>query len=362
MRLGRTHWLAALNLAGWAIFGVIFAALFPDPLLTGTARATEITCLGTIITLGLRWFYIASRSTAKPAQTRVIIACVASTAGALIWLGAIIPIIIVVKVAPLPPRWIIRDFVSEIVYAGLPLLGWSFLYFTTEDWLSWNDQEQRLIRASALAQTAQLQMLRYQLNPHFLFNALNSIRALIDEDASKAREMITQLSDFLSYSLQPERYPDVPLRTELQALDHYFAIQKKRYEDKLEVSFEIDPDAREVRVLSFLIHPVVENAVKYGMSTSPMPLRIRITARREGESLNIRVSNTGRWVTPAGNRVDSVGTSTGLENVKKRLENAYPGHHLFRSSSTDGWVNVELHIPVLSGASHEIASYSSGGR
>jgi LytS/YehU family sensor histidine kinase len=141
---------------------------------------------------------------------------------------------------------------------------------------------------------------------------------------------------------------------ELQALEHYFAIQRRRYEDKLDVCFEIDAEAREAPVLSFLVHPLVENAVKYGMGTSAMPLRIRITARKEGENLAIAVSNTGRWGTPSNPGADDAGTSTGLENVKKRLENAYLVRNAFSSYERDSWVHAVLLLPV-SGANHEIA-------
>ena len=361
MRLRRAHFLAALNVAGWAVFAAVFSALFESPYMSRTVRAVEIICLGIIITSGMRRLYVITGTAQKPVLLRVLTACGASAAASLIWWAIVLVIIPWVTVKPLPAGWILTDVVAELVFAAVPLLGWSFLYFTVEDWLAWSDEEQRLNRASALAQTAQLQMLRYQLNPHFLFNALNSIRALIDEDASKARQMIDELSDFLNYSLHIERCSDVPLRVELQALDYYFAIQKKRYEDKLEVSFEIDAGAREAQVLNFLIHPLVENAVKFGMSTSPMPLRIRIAAKRDGDDLVVTVSNTGHWVSPSGG-AGLAGTSTGLENVKKRLENAYPGRTDFQSFESDGWVHVKLQIPVLSGASHEIAAQSSGSR
>jgi two-component system LytT family sensor kinase len=357
MALRRTHWLAALNVGGWTVFGAVVSALFESPEVNRVASAAETVCLGILISAFLRRFYLATQSVARPVTARVLAACAASTTGALIWWAVDLFALQGLLNATKPAGRIFTGFATNIVFCGLPLLGWSFLYFAVEDWLSWTDQEERLAEARALSQTAQLQMLRYQLNPHFLFNALNSIRALIDEDPSRAREMITELSGFLSYSLESTRCPEVPLRVELLALDHYFAVLKKRYENKLEVCFEIDSEAREAHVLSFLVHPIVENAVKFGMSTSPMPLRIRVGAQVDGDTLVLTVSNTGRWVSHAGN---GAGTSTGLENVKLRLENACPGRHSCQSFEKDGWVHVKLQMPVMSGVAHETTGHGAG--
>ena len=163
-------------------------------------------------------------------------------------------------------------YFKRILEWGVPLISWSVLYFGIKFFLEWDLQKDKAEKAIALAQSAQLQMLRYQLNPHFLFNSLNSVRALIAENKDTAKHMITELSEFLRYSLLSRNYSDVPLQDELDALKHYLAIQKKRYEDKLEVSFHIEPEVKEFPILCFLLHPLVENAVKYGMQTSPLPL------------------------------------------------------------------------------------------
>jgi LytS/YehU family sensor histidine kinase len=174
---------------------------------------------------------------------------------------------------------------------------------------------------------------------------MNSIRALIDENEDKAREMITELSEFLRYSLVSKDYADVPLREELEAIQYYFAIQKRRYEDKLAVSYDIDPLAGEYPVLSFLVHPLVENAIKYGMRTGPMPLIVHLSARLQDHSLVIEVRNTGKWVPPPPpGGADGQGTGTGLDNVRRRLENAFPDRHRIAIFEKDGSVHVQLTI------------------
>jgi LytS/YehU family sensor histidine kinase len=246
---------------------------------------------------------------------------------------------------------------------SVPIIGWTVLYFGIKLWEGWKKQEKRTEEANALARSAQLQMLRHQLNPHFLFNSLNSIRALVDEDEKKAGEMVTELSQFLRYSLDIKDFYDVPLRIELEAIRYYFAIQKKRYEDKLLVEFDIEPEAESYPVLSFLIHPLVENAVKYGMRAGTLPLQVRIEAGVKGGQLGIRISNTGKWIKPAdGDEGNFSGTGTGLDNVRKRLENAFPGQWRLTTVEKEGWVHVQLDIGPRKGISDEEVLQSSDHR
>jgi two-component sensor histidine kinase len=224
-------------------------------------------------------------------------------------------------------------------------LGWSALYFGLKYWWDWEDEKDRAKRAVALAHQAQLQMLRYQLNPHFLFNALNSVRALIQEDKRLAKEMITELSEFLRYSLVHRNHNNVPLREEMDAIRQYLSIEKKRFEDKLKVTFTIDQQAEEFPVLSFLIHPLVENAVKYGMKTSAMPLTIHIEAAVKNQDLRVTITNSGSWHLSSDEQSgNQEGTGTGLQNVRTRLENAYPNRHRFEIEQHNGSVSITIEI------------------
>jgi two-component system, LytTR family, sensor kinase len=224
------------------------------------------------------------------------------------------------------------------------ILGWSASYFGTKFWLVWTEERERAAQAQLLAQRARLQMLRYQVNPHFLFNALNSIRALTSEDAQNAKTMITELSEFLRYSLMHRNRPEVTVKEEIDAIRHYLSIEKKRFEDKLEIELDIDPATEPCRILSFLIHPLVENAVKHGMQSNQLPLRIRISTAADGEKIRVSVSNTGGWHEkgPAG---ENNGTGTGMENVRARLENAFSGRYRFDISRDNGNVVVTIEIP-----------------
>jgi len=202
---------------------------------------------------------------------------------------------------------------------AMTLAAWSAFYLGIKNWRSWQIERENALKSAALAQKAQLEMLRYQLNPHFLFNALNSIRASVNEDGNRARQMITQLSEFLRHSLTGVEDKEISLREELEAARNYLAIEKIRFEDNLEIEYEVEKRAEEFLVPCFLLNPLIENAVKHGLQASPIPLKIKISARLEGESLMLEVANTGRL----NNLQNSNGTKIGLKNVRQRLEKLY---------------------------------------
>ncbi len=242
----------------------------------------------------------------------------------------------------------LRKLLANGGMAGGIVFGlFTSLYFAVDHWLQLGAQREKARQATDLANKAQLQMLRYQLNPHFLFNALNSIRATILENPTRAREIVTELAEFLRHSLNGSG-PDNTIRGEIGAVENYLAIQRMRFEDRLLVTIDVDETARPLVVPCFLIHPLVENAVKYGMDTSVMPLKIEIEVRRRDEGLTIRVSNSGRLL----KKIGSNGTGTGLRNVTQRLELAFPDRHSFSLTERDGTVEALIHlegpIPVIS--------------
>jgi LytS/YehU family sensor histidine kinase len=225
------------------------------------------------------------------------------------------------------------------------LLLWGLLFLFTAQRRAQRAQEERVLRSEALAHEARLRMLRYQLNPHFLFNALNSIGALAGEAPNRVQRMVGELSGFLRYSLlDPERL-EVTLGDELRAVTHYLEIEKVRFEDDLEVGIDIEPAAAARRLPAFLVLPLVENAIKHGQRMSAMPLRVEITGRVEHGELHITVKNTGKWVTTASDVVvHTEGTNTGLHNVRERLQALYPGRHAFDVQEDGGWVCARIRI------------------
>ena len=229
------------------------------------------------------------------------------------------------------------------LFPAFTLVAWSALYFSFFYRERADKEAERALRATALATEAQLAMLRYQVNPHFLFNSLNSLRSLISEDPSAARDMVTRLSELFRYSLRTTK-DDLTVADEIGAIKNYLDIHRVRFEDHLDASVDVDDAAGATLLPSFLIHPLVENAVKYGFETSPRPLRIEVRARRQGPTLRVDVDNTGTWLVDGSK--NGRGTGTGLRNLRERLRHLYPDRHELAISHADGWVRARLTIDL----------------
>jgi sensor histidine kinase YesM len=220
------------------------------------------------------------------------------------------------------------------------ILAWSALYFLAKYWQKSQAESEKALQSQAFANKAQLEMLRYQLNPHFLFNALNSIRASIEEDKDRATAMITQLSEFLRYSLLNESAKKIPLSEEIEALRNYLAIEKIRFEDKLSVEFETDERAELVEVPCFLLNPLIENAIKHGVRPGTKPLKILIHTELADDRLRLEISNSGSL------KNGENGTGIGLKNVRERLANLYGNEGVFDLKEENGVVVAQIVIPA----------------
>jgi signal transduction histidine kinase len=196
---------------------------------------------------------------------------------------------------------------------------------------------------------ARLEVLRYQLNPHFLFNALTSVCAQLPPSLPGARATIERLTDFCQATLFRDETHEHPLLAdELRMLGAYLEVEKARWGDALATDVRIDPATAPARVPSLLLLPLLENALKYGRETSPDPLHVRLHATRAPDgALVIEVGNTGRWLAPGGpaDHVPSLGI--GLENLRQRLRRYYAGAHELTTEEADGWVVVRLRLAHL---------------
>lgn len=193
------------------------------------------------------------------------------------------------------------------------------------------------------AEKAQLAMLRYQLNPHLLFNTLNSIRSLVLTDPARARELVSRLSAFCRRTLVPGDAPLVALREEWAALHDFLALEQARWEDMLTLESELDPQAEDLSVPPMLLQPLVENAVKYGQQTTPGELRIKLAARVVDAALVLSVANVGRWVAETYSPREG-STGVGLENVRARLAALYGDRVGMEIVEENGWVIVTVRI------------------
>lgn len=208
------------------------------------------------------------------------------------------------------------------------------------------------VKVMRLSRELQMHMLRYQLNPHFLFNALISVRSLISLDGLAAEKMVTQLAEYLHYLLSVRDRLNIPVSEELEAVQNYLAIEQIRFQEKLNIRIDIDPNINSYCMLSFLLQPLLENAIKYGMKASSMPLEIDFSAQLKKEKLYFKVANTGNWIiVDADNVVKTDSLGVGLQNIRQRLRQYYPGRHSFiisevKGNEAQGRVEVILEIPI----------------
>ena len=198
------------------------------------------------------------------------------------------------------------------------MVCWLGLYFFYHLFDRLNRSEIERLRLATTVKESELRALKSQVNPHFIFNSLNSLRALIDEDPARARQSVTQLSNLLRYSLQSSHLEAVPFENELQIVNDYLALEQVRHEERLRVRLDVAPETLTMPVPPMLLQTLVENAVKYGIATRPEGGEIAIIARCRGGALSIRVTNPGSLdaaVTPA----QAASTGVGLRNAADRL-------------------------------------------
>jgi signal transduction histidine kinase len=226
------------------------------------------------------------------------------------------------------------------------LAGWSALYFGINFYLIVEQQIDQLEALEHQASHAQLAMLRYQLNPHFLFNTLNSISTLVLlKQTERANVMLSRLSSFLRYTLANEPTAHVTLAQEVETLKLYLEIEKMRFDERLRTHFDIDPRVAKARLPSLLLQPLVENAIKYAVTPQEEGADITVSARLVGERVLIAVSDTGPGLIEAKAR-PTLSTGVGLANIKERLAQSFGADHRFETQSNSGeGFGVEIEIP-----------------
>jgi len=200
--------------------------------------------------------------------------------------------------------------------------------------------EARAAEARTLAREAELQALRLQIHPHFLFNSLHSIAALASVDATRAREMCIRLADFLRVSLGLGSRPTIPLGEELGLARHYLELERVRFSDRLRVEIEIEAGCERCAVPTLLVQPLVENAVKHGIAGLVEGGTIRMEARRDGPGVVISVSNPFDPEAPPPERL-----GVGLTQVRRRLEMRYGAEARLDSGTTEGLYRVAVRLP-----------------
>jgi two-component system, LytTR family, sensor kinase len=353
-----------LSVGGWLVFGVAMMIGSLDVMPWDVILATEsvYVLIGLLLALLLGRVY--DRFGVRPASfgRTLAISVVGSIAVGMLWNivfyyhrqygAATIHSLIIGRPSRIhfPREWILDGALEHCI---LPLFGWSLIHLGLQYNTALREQREQALRAVAAARDAQLRMLAYQLNPHFLFNTLNSIRALINEDRQRAREMVTALSGYLRYALVERPLHVALLEEEVASVRGYLAIEQVRFEERLDARVEVEPAALRCEVPAFLLNPLVENALKHGAGAAGAPLVLRVEARLvEPDRLRLVVENTGRWAgartsaPAAGHGDDGLPGGVGLANVRARLAALHPAEHRIEIEEGDGRVRVLVELPA----------------
>ncbi len=235
---------------------------------------------------------------------------------------------------------------------------WSAVYFAVKFLRNYRSEEIKNLKYEALKHEVELNNLKSQLNPHFMFNSMNSIRALIDEEPNSAKDAVTQLSNLLRSSLLTGKKKFIPLAEELKLVKDYLALEKIRYEERLQTQIEINPELLFCMIPPLMLQTLVENSIKHGISTLPEGGKLIVEGQKEDDFYELSVINSGIY-NPLENHSS---TKVGLQNTKKRLKLLYGNHSKFSIENilidNKPFVLTKLRLP-LNIKSYKVQKYES---
>ena len=218
----------------------------------------------------------------------------------------------------------------------------TILYFALDFYDQFKNKSYQSLQLEAQLKDTKLQNLRMQLNPHFLFNALNTVAMMVRRDnKSKAIHMISGISDLLRTSLNSSSEHFISLRKEIELLQKYLQIEEQRFSDRLVVEFDIDDDLLDIKIPNLLLQPLAENAFKYGVAKNINSAYIRISARKLEDKIEIEIYNKGNLLG------ENFKEGIGLQNTKNRLAMSYPSYHFTLTNAEDqSGVVARIEIPI----------------
>lgn len=348
-RLRSLFW--TLHAGGWALFGVMMALsrLGRYPIGYMVVTKTVLAVSGFVVALGLRAAYRRWLPENASLQRTIGVTLAASYVMSLAWTAFynIADARLVTELLGRPTSInSLGALFSEALYHAFALLAWSVLYVGIKRQLALQAATERALRAEALAHEARLEALRFQLQPHFLFNTLNSISTLVVEQRwREASAMLSRLSEFLRFTLERSNGDDVPLATELELAQRYLDIEMVRFGSRLRLGVDVSAEARGARVPPLLLQPLIENAVRHGVAPRRAGASLNVAAWRDSEDLVLTVENRalepGEPVPPNG----TPGVGVGLSNTRARLEQLYGGRARLDVTPGAERFGVEIRIP-----------------
>ena len=343
LRYNRNSLFWTLHVGGWLGFALTqyFGAFIYERVSGYFLIISIATISGSLFTLELRYIYrrLWTRSP-RVIITGVLISC---------YVFALLQRVIVngsymVLSNDMEMRSVFEFFAATMSSTYL-FLSWSAIYFGVKYYESLQEQREATLRAGTLAQEAQLKMLRYQLNPHFLFNTLNAISTLIlDNENRTANLMVMRLSEFLRYTLDQDPMKKVTVAQEIEALNLYLSIETMRFGPRLTIEFAVDDSAQDALMPSLLLQPLIENAIKYAVAPREEGGRVAITGRVYGGMLHLSVTDDGPGMIDATRLTNGLGV--GIRNTRERLDVLYGDRSRVEVVNADPGLRVALFFPA----------------
>ncbi len=337
---GRTYYVS--NLVAWSLYGLLQYEVPPEPRGLPVAMGAIAWCgTGLLGTHLLAWY--ADRRNWKT-MSQLVTPFVVGT--------LILSAVMNVARAAVGILWFHEPFRSthgwvvpaHYVQGVLVLSVWCAVVLTANEVNHRRSAETEALRLALIAQTSQFHALRSQLNPHFLFNCLNSLRELVDEDRDRAKQVIDQLSALLRYTLRADRVETVSLKEELAAVEDYLTLEKVRFEERLCTRFDIDPQSLEARLPPMLLQTLAENGVKHGIARLPAGGELAVVTQALEGNLRVEITNTGKL-----SDATEGSSAVGLDNARERLRLMYGNSaSLTLAAAGDSTVRAEVVIPLRS--------------
>jgi len=345
LRSSRNVLFWSLHAAGWAGYGLTqyFGALVYGDQSAEYGRVFAVSAVaGFILSVPMRYIY--RRLWSRPVRERILGVLITCYVTALALRGVINLSYRAIVEPDWQPRSLFEVFGGTLSTTYL-LVCWSVLYFGIKFYESQRQQEEAMLKAVALAQEAQLKMLRYQLNPHFLFNTLNAISTLIlDNQNKKANQAVTRLSEFLRYTLDQDPMKKVTLRQEIEALNLYLGTERLRFGERLRLEYAIEQEALDALVPSLLLQPLLENSLKYAVSAREQGGVVRIEGRVREGLLELSVVDDGPGLREGAPATERRGV--GLRNTRERLAVLYGESCRFSVLNCHPGLRIDMGLPL----------------
>ncbi|ALO42610.1 sensor histidine kinase [Pseudoalteromonas phenolica] len=326
-RLSKQFW--SLQIGGWLGYMlVVFIAIIrpqfdsPDFNLIGQIINLVVETLSGFCLSLLQWLFIQRVIHNTLKQTLILSFTSAAVLGLVYNIIKLGSYKVIVHSQQWNEAWNMLEFGGWLLFSLATMFVWTSIFFIMFYNSKLQREHEQLLRAQTLAKDAQLEMMRYQLNPHFMFNTMNAISTLIlKEENDKASEMLDKLCGFFRYSLEATKQSKSTLKDELDLLGLYLSIEKVRFGKRLKVNFAVDKDVMNCVLPNMLCQPIIENAVKYAVEPSKDGAEITFKAYKSNESLIIKIMDTGQAV----KELKRKGFGIGLQNTRSRLEVMFNG-------------------------------------